>query len=240
MTKNNIGYIHSIETMGLVDGPGVRFVVFMQGCKLRCLFCHNPDTWKLNAGLESTPEELISKIERYMPYFEDGGGVTFSGGEPLVQSDFLLETLKLCKSKNIHTCIDTAGVGGNNIKEILKYTDLVLFDIKAFTESEYESLVGLKIKESLNFLDICQQMNKKMWLRQVIIPGINDNEDYINRLSNFIKPLHNIEKIELLPYELFGVHKYKELNIPYRLEETPAMNKEKCDKLYKLLLNNIK
>lgn len=239
MKKNNIGYIHSIETMGLVDGPGVRFVVFMQGCKLRCLFCHNPDTWKLKVGLEMTPKELVSKIERYKPYFEDNGGVTFSGGEPLLQSDFLLETLKLCKENNIHTCIDTAGVGSEKTKEILEYTDLILFDIKAFTENEYESLVGLKIKESLEFLDLCQKLNKKMWLRQVIIPGINDNEDYIHRLSNFIKPLKNIEKIELLPYELLGVHKYKELNIPYRLDNTPAMNKERCKELYNLLIDDL-
>lgn len=240
MTKNNIGYIHSIETMGLVDGPGVRFVVFMQGCKLRCLFCHNPDTWKLNVGLELTPEQLVSKIERYKPYFEQNGGVTFSGGEPLIQHNFLLETLKLCKEKDIHTCIDTAGVGGNNIREILEYTDLVLFDIKAFNETEYETLVGLKIKESLEFLKICQELNKKMWLRQVIIPGINDNEDYIHRLSAFIKPLKNIEKIELLPYELLGVHKYKELNIPYCLNGTPAMDKNRCQELYDLLIKDLK
>lgn len=239
MKNNNIGYIHSIETMGLVDGPGIRFVVFMQGCPLRCLFCHNPDTWNPNIGIQMTPLELVEKIERYKPYFDKNGGVTFSGGEPLLQSEFLIECLKLCKEKNIHTCIDTSGVGGKNIEEVLRYTDLVMWDVKAFEAQEYETMTGIKIEESLRFLEQCQKMNVNMWIRQVIVPGINDSEDYIERLASFIKPLRNILKIEFLPYELLGVHKYKELGIHYRLEGTPAMNQDKCDKLYQLLLKRL-
>lgn len=239
MKNNKIGYIHSIETMGLVDGPGIRFVVFMQGCPLRCLFCHNPDTWNPNIGIEMTPLELVEKVERYKPYFNDNGGVTFSGGEPLLQSEFLIECLKLCKERNIHTCIDTSGVGGKNIKEVLRYTDLVMWDIKAFEAKEYETMTGIKIEDSLQFLEQCQKMNVNMWIRQVIVPGINDNEDYIERLASFLKPLRNILKIEFLPYELLGVHKYKELGINYRLEGTPAMSQDKCDKLYQLLIKRL-
>lgn len=239
MKNNEIGYIHSIETMGLVDGPGIRFVVFMQGCPLRCLFCHNPDTWNTNIGIEMTPLELVEKIERYKPYFKDNGGVTFSGGEPLLQSEFLIECLKLCKERNIHTCIDTSGVGGKNIETVLKYTDLVLWDIKALEEDSYQRMTGLNIDTSLHFLNLCQKKNQKMWIRQVIVSGINDNEEYVEALANFIRPLQNIQKIEFLPYELLGVHKYEKLGIKYRLEGVPSMNKEKCDYLYQLLLKRL-
>lgn len=239
MKNNKIGYIHSIETMGLVDGPGIRFVVFMQGCPLRCLFCHNPDTWNQSGGIPMTPLELVEKIERYQPYFKDNGGVTFSGGEPLLQSEFLIECLKLCKERNIHTCLDTSGVGSSNIKEVLKYTDLIMWDIKALTEEKYEEMTGLKINQSLEFLKLCQEMGKEMWIRQVIVPGINDNEEYINTLADFIRPLKNILKIEFLPYELLGVHKYQELGLKYRLDGVPAMNHEKCDTLYQLLLKRL-
>lgn len=239
MKKDKIGYVHSIETMGLVDGPGIRFVVFMQGCKLRCLFCHNPDTWKLETGLEFTPDSLVKKIERYRPYFESTGGVTFSGGEPLLQDEFLLACLKLCKAKKIHTCIDTSGVGGTLKEEILTYTDLVMWDIKAITDSEYHDMVGLKIQESLDFLALCQKMKKPLWLRQVIVPGINDTEEYIHRLADFIRPIQNVEKIEFLPYELLGVYKYEELGIPYRLPDVPAMDQQRCDQLYQQLMQEL-
>lgn len=231
-----IGNIDSIETMGLVDGPGIRFVVFMQGCKLRCLYCHNPETWDIKeAKIQITPKKLVEKILRYVPYYEDEGGVTFSGGEPLLQSEFLLETLKLCKENNIHTCIDTAGVGNGNYEEILKYVDLVLMDIKAVDPTEYQYITSKKIEESLKFLDVCQRMNKKMWIRQVIVPGINDDEEHILKLKKFIQKLKNIERVELLPYHLYGVEKYKKMNIPYRLKGVEAMDLDKCNELQKLL-----
>lgn len=231
-----LGHLDSIETMGLVDGPGVRVVVFMQGCPLRCIFCHNPETWHINDNYTITPDELVKIISKYQNYFGDNGGVTFSGGEPLTQRDFLLETLKLCKKEKIHTCLDTSGVG-KNYEELLPYVDLVIMDIKALEKDKYKEITGYNnIDISLNFLDECQKQNKKMRLRQVIIPGINDNEEYILSLKEFISKLKNIEKVELLPYHTYGVSKYKKLNIPYKLGDTKDMDIKKCQKLEKLLL----
>lgn len=233
MTESK-GYISSIETMGLVDGPGIRTVFFLQGCPLRCLFCHNPETWTPKGGIKMTAQEVVDKILRYKNYFGEEGGVTFSGGEPLFQRDFLLETMKLCKKNHIHIALDTSGVG-TQYEEILSYTDLVIWDIKAYTKEEYKKMVGLEIEPSLEFLNTCQCLQKKMWIRQVIVPGINDTEEYIQGLIHFIKPLTNIEKVELLPYETLGVSKYKELGIPYQLENVSAMNKEMCNKLQSII-----
>lgn len=228
------GYINSIETMGLVDGPGIRFVVFMQGCQLRCLFCHNPETWKKTGEVEITASELVKRILRYKNYFGEDGGVTFSGGEPLLQPEFLLEALKLCKQYNIHTCLDTAGVGNGDYEEILKYTDLVMMDIKALNKDSYFDMTGSKIEESLHFLDICQKLNKKLWIRQVIVPGMNDSEEYVFQLKKFIAHLKNVEKVEFLPYETLGVSKYKKLGIPYRLNHVGSMDRKRCQELYSL------
>ena len=234
-----IGKINSIESMGLVDGPGVRYVVFMQGCPLRCIFCHNPETWNTNKSNEIyTPKNLVEKILRYKPYFKNGGGVTFSGGEPLMQKEFLLECLKLLKKENIHTAIDTAGTI-TNCEEILKYTDLVLFDIKALDDKNYNKITSGNINNSLKFLELCQKMDKKLWIRQVIIPGINDNIKYINRLIEFIKPLKNVEKVELLPYHTLGVHKYEKLGIKYYLNGVPDMDKDKCKELEEQLIKGL-
>ena len=204
MSESNIGYIDSIETMGLVDGPGVRVVVFMQGCPLRCIFCHNPETWKIDKRNPVTPEKLVDVVKKYKNYFGEKGGITFSGGEPLTQNKFLLESLKLLKKEDINTCLDTSGVG-TNYEEILKYVDLVIMDIKALDQENYKKITNYNIDKSLEFLNVCQKMNKKMWLRQVIIPGINDNIEYIKGLAEFIRPLKNIEKVELLPYHTNGV-----------------------------------
>ena len=206
-----IGKVNSIETMGLVDGPGIRFVIFMQGCPLRCKYCHNPETWQINGKAdEYTPESLIKKILNYKPYFKHNGGVTFSGGEPLMQKEFLLECLKLCKKENINTCLDTAG-SILNCKEILKYTDLVIFDIKGTNKQNYKEMTKFDIDNSIEFLKLCQEMDKRLWIRAVIVPGINDTKEYINELIRFIKPLKNVEKVELLPYHTLGVHKYDDL-----------------------------
>lgn len=228
-----IGNIHSIETLGLVDGPGIRIVIFMQGCSLRCLFCHNPDTWQRESNFKMTPLEVVTLICKYKNYIMNNGGVTFSGGEPLFQSEFLIETLKLCKKNKIHTCIDTSGVG-TNIEEVLKYTDLVIFDIKDVND-KYQYLTGKKIDKSLEFLRICQKLNKKMWIRQVIIPGINDNEKYILELKKFISYLKNVEKVELLPYHTKGVSKYKKINIRYQLDGIHDMDVDKCKEFERLL-----
>ena len=231
-----IGHIDSIETLGLVDGPGIRVVVFLQGCPLRCLFCHNPETWTLNDKFLITPEELVRHIYKYRNYFGTDGGVTFSGGEPLFQHDFLLECLKLCKKMGINTCLDTAG-SCRGYEDILKYVDLVIWDVKALENDAYHKMTGQDINISLDFLKYCQDNGVKMWIRQVIVPGINDNVQYMYRLKEFIKPLKNVGKIELLPYHLLGVSKYKQLGIPYRLEGVPAMEKDKCDELYKVLIS---
>ncbi|MDO4534446.1 MAG: pyruvate formate-lyase-activating protein [Clostridium perfringens] len=228
------GKIHSIETMGLVDGPGIRFVVFMQGCNIRCAYCHNPDTWIKEGGQEYTPYELVEKIKKYKPYFEpSGGGVTFSGGEPLLQGEFLVETLKLCKEAGIHTTIDTAGVGNGNYEEILKYTDLVLFDIKHIDAEKYEDLVKHSINESLKFLKAVQKANTKMWVRHVIVPGITDSKEHLIKVKEFIDTLKNVEKIELLPYHVLGCNKYDVMGIKYRLEGLEPMDKEKLKEMEK-------
>lgn len=233
MTK---GSVSAIETFGLVDGPGIRTVVFLSGCRLRCIFCHNPEMLKKGEN-NYTPEQLVSKIIRNKPYFKrNNGGVTFSGGEPLLQMEFLIETCKLLKKENIHIALDTAGVGNGDYEELLDLVDLVIFDIKALDNESYKYITNNEIDESLKFLDKCQQLNKKMWIRQVIIPGINDNEEYILSLKNFIKSLTNIEKVELLPYHTYGVSKYEKLNIPYKLGDTKDMDIKRCQELEKLLL----
>ena len=227
------GYVNSIETMGLVDGPGIRFVVFMQGCKLRCLFCHNPETWKEKEGLKINSDELLKRILKYKNYFKTDGGVTFSGGEPLLQSDFLIEILKKLQQFGINTCLDTAGVGGTKNEEVLKYVDLVMMDIKAIENDKYKIMTGRNVEESIEFLNLCQKLKKRVWIRQVIIPGINDNEEYIKKLKLFLSK-YDIEKVEFLPYTTIGVPKYRKLNIDYRLKDTKPMDKENCEKLYKL------
>ena len=234
------GYIHSIETLGLVDGPGIRVVIFMQGCPLRCLFCHNPDTWIPEQNRKMQPEELVNFILKYHNYFGEDGGVTFSGGEPLFQPTFLLETLKLCKKAGIHTALDTSGVGKELIEEILDYTDLVILDIKAIDEEGYQKMTGLSMNSFNNFLELCKKKNKKMWLRQVVVPGKNDSMEYMKNLKKFIKKIPNVEKIELLPYHTKGVMKYKKLGIPYRLENVSEMDKKKCEEYLEYLKKEVK
>ena len=231
---SNIGLIDSVEPMGLVDGPGLRFVVFFKGCKLRCLFCHNPETWECKDGITITSEELIKKIHKFHTYYVDGG-VTFSGGEPLIQKEFLLEMLQKCKMINLHTALDTSGVGIGNYDEILKYTDLVLLDIKAYKEDDYKKITGFDITEFNKFLEALKRNNNKIWIRQVIIPTINEKEEYILGLNEYLKNIPNIEKIELLPYHLYGVDKYKKLGIKYPLEGIEPMNQDKLNELEKIL-----
>lgn len=224
-----IGYINKLETMSTVDGPGVRVAVFMQGCSLRCKFCHNPETWAIKQGIQYTPEQLCSVILKYKNYIEDGG-VTFSGGEPLLQEEFLLEVLKLCKKNNLHTCLDTAGTNFKN-EEILKYTDLVILDIKALDNDSYVDMTGKDMKDFWQFLEACEKHKKEVWIRQVIIPNVNDTEEYALKLKQLLKSYQCIKKIEFLPYHTMAINKYKELNIPYRLENIKAMDKERCKEL---------
>lgn len=237
MAKSNvIGYVSSIETLGTVDGPGVRFVVFLRGCTLRCLYCHNPETWDKNAKAdEFTPEKLVKQVLRYRNYFGESGGVTFSGGEPLLQPEFLLECLKELKKANIHTCIDTAGVGLGNYAEILNYVDLAILDVKAVDEDEYQRLTGRDMSEFKRFLSDVQKSGTKIWLRQVVVPGINDDEKHILKLKDFAKNLQNVERIELLPYRTMGEVKYKNLGLPYPLVGVPEMDNERLEELNKII-----
>lgn len=243
------GFIHSLESMGLVDGPGIRAVVFFQGCHLRCQYCHNPDTWRLHekAAASYTPEELVKRLVRFKPYFKNNGGITFSGGEPLLQKDFLLETLKLCKKEGLHTCLDTAGMGVGGYDEILSFTDLVLFDIKHYTPEGYMHVTGQNIEESLRFMDALKLAGTPLWLRHVVVPGLTDSKEHLEGLSEYIKSLKNdlnIQKIELLPYHVLGKEKYHRLQIPYRLEDTEPMNAAVTEswqkKLNQLLLHTDK
>ena len=237
MNEFRSGYIHSIETMGLVDGPNIRVVVFMQGCPLRCLFCHNPDTWEGQKNFKMTSKEVVDVVRDYRPYIEMGGGVTFSGGEPLFQSKFLLEMLKLCKKAGINTCLDTSGTGYSKkyLDDILKYTDLVILDIKAIDRENYKKITRQEIDMFDYFKERLNESGKKVWIRQVIIPTINDNIDYINNLKKYISTIKNVEKVELLPYHTMGIDKYKKLKIKYKLKGIPDMDKNITDEWEKLL-----
>jgi pyruvate formate lyase activating enzyme len=234
------GRIHSIESMGLVDGPGIRTVVFFQGCALRCAYCHNPDTWNTQEGTETTAEELLKKIVRYRPYFErSGGGVTFSGGDPLLQPDFLIEILRLCKENGIHTTLDTSGYGLGKYDEILKYTDLVLLDIKHIDDIGYKNLTGRDMHGFNAFLQATQKSGTKLWIRHVVVPGITDSEEHIVKLANIIKQINNVEKVELLPYHTLGLSKYENLGISYKLTGIEPMSKDRLKDLNKLLNENL-
>ena len=233
------GSVSKIETLGLVDGPGIRTVVFLSGCKLRCKYCHNPEMWKLSE-LNYTPEELVNKLVRYKPYFKrNNGGVTFSGGEPLIQSKFLLEVCKLLKKENIHITLDTSGVGNGDYDELLSYIDLILFDIKHITKEGYQNLTGQPIDESYRFIESLNKSGKPVIIRQVIVPGIMDNDNYLKGLKEELKKINNIIKIEFLPYHELALDKYQKLGIESPFEPLPVMDRNKCDKLYNKFINEI-
>lgn len=226
------GNIQAIETFGLVDGPGIRTIVFLTGCKLRCKYCHNPEMWS-KSGEDITPKELCDRIIRNKPYFRrNNGGVTFSGGEPLLQSEFLIECCKILKKEDIHIALDTSGVGNGNYEEILSYVDLVLFDIKHATREGYKFITGYEIDESLEFIKVLNKLHKKVWIRQVIVPGIMDNDEYLDKLMDILLTIDNIERIDFLPYHKLGDEKYVKLGIVNPFLDKPEMNKIECEKLY--------
>lgn len=233
------GAVDSIETFGLVDGPGIRTVVFLSGCGLRCKYCHNPEMW-VKGKDNYTPEQLYKKIVSNKPYFDGGGGVTFSGGEPLLQSNFVMETCKLLKKANIHIALDTAGVGLGNYEQLLSYIDLVILDIKHLEPKAYQDLTNQPLKEYWNFIETCQKLNKKLWLRQVVVPGIHDNDEYMLNLRNYIMTLKNVEKVEFLPFHRMGREKYIKMGIPYPLEDIPEMDKKFCNELYNKYIKDLK
>lgn len=234
------GSVDSIETFGLVDGPGIRTIVFLSGCKLRCKYCHNPEMWKMGS-FNYTPEELAKKIIRNKPYFQrNNGGVTFSGGEPLLQYKFIIEVAKILKKENIHITLDTSGVGNGNYEEILKYVDLVLLDIKHTDSQKYEELTGHSINDSLTFIEALNKSNKDVWIRQVIVPGLMDNDAYLDSLLETLKNIKNIKKVDFLPYHKLGDDKYNKLGITNPYKDLQEMDKEKCTKLYNSFMKKYK
>ena len=235
------GSIDSIETFGLVDGPGIRTVIFLNGCSLRCKFCHNPETWKIKE-LNYTSEEIVEKVKRNKPYFSNGGGVTFSGGEPLIQYEYLVNTCKLLKKEDIHIAIDTAGIGMGDYTELFNTIDMVLLDIKHIDREGYMEITGTD--RYLDFMEFVKELNKtnlEVWIRQVIVPGVNDNSDYIKRLSSFIKDnINNVTRVDFLPYHKMGVEKYIRLGLEDPYKDVSAMDKDRCDILYKEFLEEFK
>lgn len=217
------GYIHSIESLGTVDGPGVRSVVFMQGCFLRCRYCHNPDTWECSGGKVYTAQELFDKVIKFRPYFGLSGGITVSGGEPMLQTKFLYEFFELLKESKIHTVIDTSGILNEHVKKLLTKTDLVLLDIKHTEPEEYKKLTGAELSAPIKMLSYLIENNIAFWIRQVIVPGINDTIGQIKNLARFC--IH-AQKYELIAYHTLGLNKWKKLNIPYTLEGVPPPSKE--------------
>lgn len=231
--------INTIESCGLVDGPGLRYVIFFNGCKLRCKYCHNPEMWCMQ-NYNYTADDLLEKILRCKPYFKNNGGVTFSGGEPLLHSEFIIELSKKLKDNCINVALDTAGVGNGHYEKVLENIDLVILDIKHTDRDKYKSLTGHDMDESLKFIDTINLLNKKVWIRQVIIPSFNDNIEYMKSLIKFIKKIKNVEKVEFLPYHKLGSEKYKSLNIYNPMTSYPEMDKFKCNELYDYFMKGYK
>ena len=230
--------IHSIESFGTVDGPGIRFVIFMQGCALKCKYCHNRDTWNVNGGNLISIDDLLDKIERYKSYIlPSGGGVTVTGGEPLLQAKFLINLFKELKKRNIPTAIDTSGMFDitDDIKELLSYTDLVLLDIKHINDEKCRDLVGFSNKKELAFARYLSDNNIPIWIRQVIIHGITDDEEDLLALKEFISNLSNVKKVELIPYHELGKFKWENLGFNYELEGVPAATSKDIGRAKKIL-----
>ncbi len=212
--------IHSFESLGAVDGPGVRFVIFMQGCSLKCKYCQNRDTWDIHGGNEYSVDEILEKILRYKNYFMPNGGVTISGGEPLLQAKFLIELFTKLKEHSIHTCIDTSGSFDLtcDIRKLIDLTDLFLLDIKCINDEKCIELTGVSNKKELNFAKYLSDNNKPLWIRQVLVPGITNDEQDLLELKNFISSLRTVEKVEVLPYHNLGKFKWEKLDLKYPLE----------------------
>lgn len=230
--------VHSVDSFSTVDGPGIRFVLFLQGCHLKCKYCQNRDTWDINGGKYQSLDELFNKIMNYKNYFiSSGGGVTVSGGEPLLQFHFLIELFKKLREKNIHTCIDTSGMVAltDDIKTLLSLTDLVLLDIKHIDDEKCKNLVGHSNKLELNFARYLSDNNIPTWIRQVLIPTLTDDEQDLLKLKEFISTLKNVEKVELLPYHTLGKYKWEKLGFKYELEDIPQATDEDIKRAKEIL-----
>lgn len=239
------GKIHSTESFGSVDGPGVRFLIFMQGCNLRCRYCHNPDTWDCEKGELKTADELLDTAERYRSYWGKTGGITVSGGEPLLQIDFLIELLKKAKERGINTCVDTAGQPFSKSEEFLakfkiltNYTDLFLVDIKHIDNNEHIKLTGRENSNIIDMIRYLSDINKPIWIRHVLVPNVTDNNEYLYKMREFIDTLSNVQKIEILPYHSLGVYKWAELGINYTLNDTMPPKSERIENAKSILTDN--
>lgn len=238
------GNIHSIETFGTVDGPGIRFVVFLQGCPMRCKYCHNPDTWSFESNKKMSTKEILDKYDRVKEFLKKGG-LTVSGGEPLSQIDFLIELFRKAKEKNIHTALDTSGILFNicntkKVDELLNYTDLVLLDIKHIDDSEHKKLTNYSNENVLNFATYLSKKNIPVWIRHVVVPSITDNEDYLSALGLFLSKLKNIKALDVLPYHNMAIPKYESLNLEYHIKDIPCLTKEQAIKARNIILNSLK
>lgn len=230
------GLIHSLESFSTVDGPGIRFVVFLQGCPMHCKFCHNPDTWAAKAGKEMTVEEIMAQIRDAKPFFRGKGGVTVSGGEPMLQPKFVRELFYQCRKEGIHTAVETSGFCPQQALDmVLEYTDLVIFSLKAFRSETLERLTLANNEIVLKNLKYIDSKNIPLWLQYLVIPNFNDSPGEIQELSDFIKTLHSVEKLELLPYHRLGIHKWKELGLSYELSHVNPPSKEDLAKISKML-----
>ena len=229
--------VHSIESFGTVDGPGIRYVIFLQGCHLKCKYCHNRDTWDINGGQYKTLDEIFEKIVKYKNYICPSGGVTITGGEPLLQIHFLIQLFKKLKKENIHTCIDTSGMVSltNDIKELLSLTDLVLLDIKHINPEKCKNLVGFDNKRELEFAKYLSDNNIHMWIRQVLVPGYTDDENDLLKLKEFISNLKTVDKVEVLPYHDMGKYKWKRLGANFELENIRPATTQDVEKAKNIL-----
>lgn len=237
-----IGYIHSIETFGSVDGPGVRFIVFMQGCPMRCQYCHNPDSWKTRVGEQMTTDELLEKALRYRTYWGDKGGITVSGGEALMQMEFVTELFEKAHAMGINTCLDTSAQPFtrkspwfDNFQKLMAVTDTILLDIKHIDNEEHRKLTRFSNENILDCARYLSEIAKPVWIRHVLVPGITDDDAYLYRLHDFLSTLKNIERIDVLPYHTLGTFKYEKLGIEYTLANVPTPTKERVDNARKIL-----
>ena len=231
------GNIHSIETLGLHDGPGVRSVIFFQGCHLRCKYCHNPDTWTTQKNKIYSVKELIHEISSFKNYYNaSGGGVTLSGGEALLQPEFIVELCKELKREEIHVALDTSGIGLGNYEEILEYVDLVILDLKHYDSKQFKTLTNQNIDEVYNFIDALNRSTAKVWIRSVIIEGINDQYKHLKGLSKIINTIHRVKKVELLPFKKMCLEKYQAMDLEFPFKDKRETNEEKV----KFLSNTIK
>lgn len=241
------GRIHSTESFGTVDGPGVRFVVFVQGCPMRCAYCHNPDTWEVNGGTLTDPEDIIAQYVRNEGFYK-GGGITVTGGEPLLQVDFLIDLFKLAKEKNIHTCIDSSGIAFNpdspellaKYDELVKYTDLVMLDIKHINDEKHVELTSQHNVNILKFASYLDEKQVPIWIRHVVVPGITDDDKYLDELGYFIGSLKMLKALDVLPYHTMGKAKYDQLGMDYKLKDVPAMGQKEVLEKKKVILEGIK